>query len=167
MSKERTISCKKALTEEDFCHVFEIRNLVFVDEQHVPPELEKDSDDKNALHLLAFLEGRPVGTARLVRKSGDKGKIGRIAVKKEARSRGIGLALLDKLTCIAREMKLVELFLDAQLPEISYYEKMGYHAVGEVFIDAGIPHRRMFLLLAGKRELHHSQENLAHQEEEH
>ena len=59
------------------CHA--IRRVVFIDEQAVPEELEMDDLDGEAIHLLATVDGRPAGTARLLLRD-EVGKIGRVAV---------------------------------------------------------------------------------------
>lgn len=117
-----------------------IRERVFVDEQHVPLELERDEYDALAHHWLAWLDGEPVGTARLVELPGNIGKIGRVAVLPQARGAGLGRQLMEALLHHASGLELI---LDAQLEVIPFYEKLGFVAEGEIFQDAGILHRRM------------------------
>jgi len=121
-----------------------IRERVFLDEQHVPEELELDGLDDGSDHLLASdMKGRPIGTARLL----PDGQIGRMAVLPEWRSHGIGSVLLDRLIDIAREHGLKQVKLDAQEQAIRFYEQHGFTIEGEEFLDAGIPHRRMTMEL--------------------
>ena len=121
-----------------------IRERVFLDEQHVPEELELDGLDDGSDHLLASdMKGRPIGTARLL----PDGQIGRVAVLPEWRSHGIGSVLLDRLIDIAREHGLKQVKLDAQEQAIRFYEQHGFTIEGEEFLDAGIPHRRMTMEL--------------------
>ncbi len=120
-----------------------IRVAVFVEEQGVPLELEEDEHDARASHLLATLpEAGAVGTARLL----DNGHIGRMAVRAPWRSRGIGSALLQALIEHAHDRGTDELFLNAQCSAESFYQRFGFLAEGDVFDDAGIPHRRMRLI---------------------
>lgn len=119
-----------------------IREKVFMDEQHVPEELEIDGLDDGSTHLLASdMKGRPIGTARLL----PDGQIGRMAVLPEWRSHGIGSILLDKLIEIARDHGLKQVKLDAQDHAVSFYEQHGFAIEGEEFMDAGIPHHRMIM----------------------
>lgn len=120
-----------------------IRFTVFVDEQGVPAEIEHDDYDAVARHMLATDKGRPVGTARIVLQ-GSAGKIGRVAVLKEARGTGLGAALVR---ACEKEMKKLpevkETILTAQTSALGFYEKLGYVAEGDEFDDAGIPHLLM------------------------
>lgn len=121
---------------------YAIRKEVFCVEQLVPEELELDEYDAGAWHFLAFVDGVPAGTARLLNKGG-AAKIGRVAVLKRFRGRGIGLRIMEWAMYIAKDLKLQPMILDAQVQVIPFYEKLGFVADGPVFDDAGIPHRRM------------------------
>ncbi|HHY01907.1 MAG TPA: GNAT family N-acetyltransferase, partial [Paracoccus sp.] len=83
---------KIALTD-DFAACMAIRRQVFVQEQNVPEQQELDEHDATALHLLAMLDGRPVGTARLLI-DGAEGKIGRVAILPDCRGTGAGAAMM-------------------------------------------------------------------------
>lgn len=128
----------------DLEEALEIRHRVFVLEQGVPVEEERDELDAVALHLLARVDGTPAGTARMVLDPRQHtGKIGRVAVLPAFRSRGVGRELMEALALRALDRGLVELYLDAQVPVIPFYERLGYRAEGPEFLDAGILHRRM------------------------
>ena len=117
-----------------------IRYAVFVEEQGVPPELERDAHDPGALHLLARESGgRPVATARLLL----DGHIGRMAVLAPWRGRGIGTAMLRELLRIGADRGIGTFVLNAQCEAESFYRRLGFEPEGEVFKDAGIDHRRM------------------------
>lgn len=126
---------------------FFIRKAVFIDEQRVPEELELDADDLQALHVLAKIDGLSVGTARLVAISKDQAQIGRMAVLDQYRGQGIGRQILEKLIQFAQEKGFAELFLHSQVNAIPFYEKMGFKADGDIYDEAGIPHRNMMLVL--------------------
>lgn len=129
-----------------------IRMRVFVKEQGVPEEIELDRDDKRAVHFLAFAAGKAVGTARVVISHGNA-KIGRMAVLRSYRGRGIGKKLLKQAVAMAKNHGAEQIYLHAQVPAISFYEAMGFRCVGPVFKEAGIPHRKMLLTnrCSGKR----------------
>ena len=121
-----------------------IRHTVFVEEQGVPVELELDGEDVSARHAAAFSDdGRLVGTGRMLA----SGKIGRMAVSQSMRRQGIGRALLDALVAEAKRLKLEEVSLGAQLPAVAFYERAGFKAYGDIFLDAGIDHKMMRLVL--------------------
>jgi len=121
-----------------------IRRAVFIEEQHVPEELEWDEADAHCRHVLAFSpEGEAVGTGRLL----PDGHIGRMAVMKPWRGRGVGAALLRRLIDAARERGDREVLLSAQVHALGFYRAQGFAAYGEVYDDAGIPHQSMRLKL--------------------
>lgn len=122
-----------------------IRELVFIGEQGVPVELEWDEFDPISLHLLAIEDEfkKPVGTARLL----PDGHIGRIAVLKEWRRQGVGRALLEWMIQEMKSSGKQKAMLNAQADAVKFYEKFGFRVMGDLFIEAGIPHVRMFLAL--------------------
>jgi predicted GNAT family N-acyltransferase len=120
-----------------------IRTEVFVHEQMVPAELERDAQDERAWHVLATTpDGAIVGTGRLLR-DGHIGHIGRMAVLRPWRGQGAGGALLTELLRIAAEAGLKELALNAQTHAIAFYARFGFVPEGETFLEAGIPHLGM------------------------
>jgi predicted GNAT family N-acyltransferase len=120
-----------------------IRFAVFVEEQRVPAELELDDMDEPSVHALAFEGNEAVGTARLL----PDGHIGRMAVMKPWRGRGVGAALLRRLVDAARERGDREVLLSAQVHALGFYRAQGFAAYGEVYDEAGIPHQSMRLKL--------------------
>ena len=117
-----------------------VREKVFIEEQRVPTELEWDGRDAECLHLLAEdVEGNPIGTGRLL----SDGHIGRMAVLEEWRGHGVGSALLLGLMEEGQRRGFSTLILAAQLQAMPFYAKVGFEAEGDVFDDAGIPHRTM------------------------
>jgi len=124
-----------------------LRRVVFIEEQTVPAELEIDGLDETALHLLAVLDGRPVGCARLVCQGGI-GKVGRVCVLADQRGRGLGRAIMRAAIVQFRAMPdIATVTLGAQVQVIAFYERLGFVAEGPVFDDAGIAHREMVLHL--------------------
>jgi predicted GNAT family N-acyltransferase len=131
-------------SKKDLEKAFAIRVRVFVAEQGVPQEIEMDRDDKRALHFLAIEAGKAVGTARVVMRQ--KGaKIGRMAVLKTRRGRGVGTKLLKHAIRTAKKQGAQKIYLHAQVPVIGFYEATGFHCIGRIFYEAGIPHRKMIL----------------------
>ncbi len=122
--------------------IVDLRLRVYVDEQAVPLEEELDDLDHVAIHWAALDGERVVGTARLVLGGGDA-KFGRLAIEKAWRRRGIGSRLLETAVDRARAAGAPRVILDAQTRVTALYLGLGFRAVGEVFLDAGIDHIRM------------------------
>lgn len=114
-----------------------VRREVFIVEQQVPEALEWDDDDTSAIHLLAVAQGtgEPVGTARIL----SSGQIGRMAVLRPWRGKGIGTALLKEAVLHSAKAP----FLHAQVHALPFYQRFGFEPRGETFDEAGIPHQLM------------------------
>ena len=126
----------------DLDTVLAIRRVVFIEEQGISFEDEVDGKDPTAIHLWASNDGQPVGTARLLLSDG-VGKIGRVAVLKEARGRGLGRDLVLFAVEEFRRRGARQATLGAQTHALGFYEALGFTAVGPEFLDAGMPHREM------------------------
>ena len=125
-----------------------LRRVVFIEEQGVSEADEIDDLDGEAIHLLAVDAGRPVGTARLLIQD-ETGKIGRVCVLAEARGAGIGAALIRAAVAeLAAIPGISRAKLGAQVHALGFYERLGFAAVGPVYMDAGIEHRDMVLGLS-------------------
>jgi predicted GNAT family N-acyltransferase len=120
-----------------------IRLEVFVREQRVPAEIEIDDRDAESLHAIAFLEEKPVGTARLL----PDGHIGRMAVLKTHRKKGVGAAMLKRLIGAARARGDREVALSAQVHAVPFYRAHGFVEEGAEYEEAGIAHQAMRLSL--------------------
>lgn len=125
----------------DSAAIMRIRETVFVREQRVPRHLEMDERDGRCLHVLAFDDGTPAGTARI---DFDRaGKIGRLAVLAGSRRRGIGTALMTYLHEQAAQRGLDAVWCHAQRSAVDFYTRLGYRVMGDPFEEAGIEHVRM------------------------
>lgn len=122
--------------------LYAIRHVVFVEEQQVPVELERDEHDPLGLHVIARdADGRGIGTGRLL----PDGHIGRLAVLADWRGLGIGRALMAELLKLARQQGFRTVHLNSQTYAIPFYERLGFRTEGAEFMEAGIPHRSMCL----------------------
>ena len=141
--KSQNVAVKEVLSQKDLERCFEIRRVVFMVEQAVPEEEEYDGLDKDCLHFMASLDNKPVGTARLRITDENQAKAERVAVYQEVRGYGIGRILMEALEHKARSLGHQSMLLSSQTHAIPFYERIGYKAYGDIFMDAGIPHRWM------------------------
>lgn len=119
-----------------------IRKEVFVEEQGVSLELEI-VDEKGPVYFTGYLDKTPVATARAFEEEPGVWHIQRVAVRKDYRGQGLASELLNTIEASARKAEIKILTLDAQDQAQAFYKKLGYHVVGEGFMDAGIAHHRM------------------------
>jgi len=122
--------------------IISVRRAVFVEEQNVPESIDFDGSDPDFIHVLATEKNSlPVGTARINR----KGRIGRMAVLRKYRRRGIGRKMIQALMDYGRKNAITDFHVSAQITAIGFYKKMGFEPSGEEFIEAGIKHINMKL----------------------
>jgi ElaA protein len=127
--------------EQERC--FAIRKTVFVDEQGVALDVELDAHDASATHLLAEIDGRPVGTMRWRMAAPGRAKIERVAVLREARGNGVGAELIRVTMDQIKARGAEEAVLHAQSSATAFYQKLGFLPEGPRFLEEGIEHVRM------------------------
>jgi predicted GNAT family N-acyltransferase len=136
--------------EAELFQALAIREVVFIEEQHVPEGIERDAEDAKAYHVLAFQGGHAIGTGRLVMlpqppegQAGTWAQISRMAVLQAHRKARVGSKLLQTLEEEARRRGVNGIMLHAQLFALEFYKKHGYEPVGGVFMEGGIEHLEM------------------------
>jgi len=125
--------------EQARSHASPIRFTVFCEEQGVPREIELDEHDSQSIHAIAYEGTDAVGTARLL----PDGHIGRMAVLKDWRGRGIGGLMLRKLMERAKARGDREIVLSAQVHAVPFYRANGFMEDGSEYLEAGIRHQEM------------------------
>ncbi len=121
-----------------------VREAVFMREQNVPAELEWDGLDESCRHVLALdAQGSAIGCGRMT----PDGHIGRLAVLQEWRRRKVGSTLLEALLDYARSQNYPQVEINSQVQALPFYRRFGFEEEGKEFMEAGIPHRKMRLLL--------------------
>lgn len=121
----------------------QVREIVFVQEQGIDASLEYGDLDDMCTHVVGLLDSEPVTTARLRPVDSTVGKVERVATIQSARGHGYGKDIMIEVERVAKRQGLVELRLGAQLTALPFYEKLGYEAFGDEFLDANLPHRMM------------------------
>lgn len=132
-------------TKEELNLGFALRIEVFVKEQNVPMELEIDEKDnsENTVHIGYFNGDKLIGVARLVDMDKDVIHIGRVAIDRKYRGRGIGHELIIGCENIAQQIlkRKIIIELSAQIQAENFYKSLGYNRVNDtIYLDAGIEH---------------------------
>jgi ElaA protein len=133
---------RRVRSETELRAALDLREAVFCGEQGVTLDGDRDGRDRDAVQLIAVEDGAVVGTCRVLVEGGDA-KFGRLAVRRDARGRGIGAALLraaeeEAVAAGARRMGLA-----AQTSAMGLYAAAGFAPYGDVYEDEGIAHRNM------------------------
>lgn len=132
--------------DDDWREARSIRARVFIHEQDCPPDEEWDGHDGTSRHVLGWVEGEAVATARwrtVVREEEMVAKLERFAVLPPFRGRGYGSKLVRYVVDDARQAGYGTFLVHAQVPLEGWYEDFGFHATGRTFEEAGIPHVEM------------------------
>ena len=137
----------QARTQDEIEAALRLRYAVFCEEQGVTPEADQDGRDPEAVHLVATEGGRLVGTCRLLVARG-VAHLGRMVVSADRRGHGVGSALLGEADRVARGAGARAIRLNAQIRSRAVYDRAGYLAEGEVFLEEGIEHVAMEKRLA-------------------
>lgn len=136
------VNIKRITTEDDLQKAFDIRKVVFVEEQQVAEEDEFDEFDvlnESCPHILLDDQQQSIGTARF-RVVDGVGKLERICVLPSHRGLGIGKVIVRELEDIAAEKGVAKLKLHGQTHAEEFYEKLGYKTTSDIFMEDGIPH---------------------------
>jgi len=141
-----TTKAFKGLTVDEYFKVLHLRVAVFVVEQDCPYQ-EVDEKDRQSFHLFGkAANGEVIAVTRILPKevSYDEISIGRVALKKEYRGKGIADKLMiETLQFIENEFGKQPIRISAQTYLLNYYNKHGFKQVGEDYLEDNIPHIEM------------------------
>ena len=133
----------KVVDFDKFAVIEEIRRRVFQDEQGVEVELDFDGKDEICQQLIAYLDEKAVGTARIRYLDEKTAKIERLAVLSSARRKGIAKKIMFHALEVIASQNLTEVMVNAQEYIKGLYQQLGFEQVGEAFEEAGILHVKM------------------------
>jgi predicted GNAT family N-acyltransferase len=140
------IEVRETRTQAELDGAIALREVVFVGEQGVDRVADQDGLDPAAIHLVAVEDGEVIATCRLLVDTGPV-KLGRLAVAKEHRRRGLASRIVAEAEVIARARGDRQIVLNAQTYAEALYAAAGYVRVGDAFLEEGIEHVRMELAL--------------------
>ena len=131
------------LTLNEFHDILQLRINIFVVEQNCPyPEL--DNKDKIAFHLFGINQEKKIIAYTRIFKPGDYYKeaaFGRVVVHHEYRSQKIGFQLVKQTIFETRKLfGNINIKIGAQTYLKNFYQSLGFHQVGDDYIEDGIPH---------------------------
>jgi predicted GNAT family N-acyltransferase len=135
------VKIKQVIWQKAESELRAIRTPVFIEEQFVTHEFEWDEIDANAVHLLATFDNQPIACLRIIHYQ----KIGRMAVIKQWRGKGLGAALLREAIDICKKQGSKSICLSAQTHAINFYLKAGFKQASDEYTDVDIPHIDMQL----------------------
>ena len=99
-------------------------------------ELEAEKDN---LLIAAFEDERILGCCMLVEEKPGIARLRQMAVLNDLQGKGIGRALMNFAENIARDRGFRHIRMHARSNAVGFYEKVGYRAIGEPFMEVTIP----------------------------
>ncbi|MBD2815877.1 GNAT family N-acetyltransferase [Xenorhabdus sp. Flor] len=127
---------------------FDIRKQVFTDEQGFAADIDIDEYDDIALHVVTYDDEKPIAVLRAIASDNSMLKVGRVAVLKKYRGRGIGHKVMEFIEDYGRKNNIAAIGLSSQYHAKPFYESLGYQARGEIYLEEGAEHIFMILDLA-------------------
>ena len=115
-----------------------LRTLIFIEEQGFVREFD-DLDD-TAVHIVAFDGDKPIGTCRYYPRPDGSFAIGRIAVAREYRGKGVGSALVLEAERRVALLGAKTTVVSAQLRAAGFYRSLGYIEQGSPYPEEHVPH---------------------------
>jgi len=128
--------------DEDLTEPFAIRREVFIEEQSCPEDEEYDEFDRQAMHLMIYVDEQPAACGR-VWHDGKSYRIGRLAVRPMYRGQKLGDLAVRLMLFKATNMGAEQIDISAQTYIMPLYKKFGFVQHGKEYMEAGIPHKRM------------------------
>jgi radical SAM protein (TIGR04043 family)/putative N-acetyltransferase (TIGR04045 family) len=139
-----TLICHPVRTQEEGDRAAEIRHRVFVEEQRLFPETDRDENDPKSIHLVAENEGEVVGTVRVFPIENNGHWVGgRLAIQKDFRSSGAGERLVLEAVAQVKRKGCTCFTAHIQKENGLFFTRLGWKPVGPVFEYRGKPHQRM------------------------
>ena len=134
----------KELNTTELYQILQLRNEVFIVEQHCPFQ-DLDDKDLKCYHLIGFdTESQKVMAYTRIVPAGisfEEASIGRVITSPLARKGGIGKQLMNKSIELLKELYgSVSIKIGAQLYLKNFYESFGFQQVEEVYLEDGIEH---------------------------
>jgi putative N-acetyltransferase (TIGR04045 family) len=136
------MKCKLVETEEELEKAYRIRHEIFVKEQKLFVDSDRDEYDTNAINIIALLRDEVVGTVRVYEKEKDVWFGSRLAVLEPYRGR-VGKVLIEKAVETVREKQARQFKAYVQIANVPFFKNCRWRAVGEVIEHQGVPHQLM------------------------
>ena len=156
-----TITGSRAATGRAVCRVADdawsveqhhrIRHKVFVEEQRLfrPSDLDAHDDDPATIKVLGLRRAEPVGAVRLypLDAGGRRWQGDRLAVLPLHRRYAAGAPLVRFAVRTAGELGGEVMIAHIQLPNVSFFERLGWRSDGPVELYVGVEHQPMAIPL--------------------
>ena len=129
-------------TEEELEEAYRIRHEIFVKEQKLFVDSDRDEYDTHAIHIIALFHDEVVGTVRVYEKEKDVWFGSRLAVLEPYRGR-VGKVLIEKAVETVRGKQAKQFKAYVQIANVPFFKRCRWRSIGEVVDYQGVPHQLM------------------------
>ena len=148
-----SVSCRLASSADEREAHFELRRAVFVREQRLFTDDDRDERDElpDTLHALGLLDGKPYGAVRLypLDAAGEQWKGDRLAVARDVRTHHLGAELVRFAVATAGWLGGRRMIAHVQLANVRFFEHLGWRTQGAPAPFHGVAHQLMSIRLSG------------------
>ena len=133
------------LTIQELYSLLKLRSEIFVVEQDCVYQ-DLDGKDAKALHVIGINKNKVVAYTRIFKPGDyfDVASIGRVAVHKDYRKYGYGKEIIQaSINAVNEKFKEQQIKISAQTYLNKFYTELGFKAIGEGYLEDGIPHIQM------------------------
>ncbi len=133
------------LTLDELYSILELRSKVFIVDQNFIYN-DPDAKDQVAWHLIGMEEDQLIAYSRILPPGVvyTDPAIGRVVTSPVKRKSGLGRELMNRSIKHCQELfGKTSITLSAQAYLKKFYESLGFSAIGDEYLDDGIPHIKM------------------------
>ena len=129
-------------TEEELEEAYRIRHEIFVKEQKLFVDSDRDEYDTHAIHIIALFHDKVVGAVRVYEKEKDVWFGSRLAVLEPYRGR-VGKFLIEKAVETVRGKQAKQFKAYVQIANVHFFKRCRWRSIGGVIDYRGVPHQLM------------------------
>jgi putative N-acetyltransferase (TIGR04045 family) len=146
-----SLACRLVESADELAAHHAVRHEVFVADQRLFAGNDRDERDLDpeTLHVVGVDRGAVVGAVRLYPLTGGYWQGDRLAVLPQARVRHLGAQLVRFAVATAGERGGHTMVARIQVPNVRFFEQLGWHADGPPGPFHGVIHQPMAIRLAG------------------
>jgi ElaA protein len=125
--------------------ILKLRSDIFVVEQ-TSIYLDADDKDQESLHVCGFVNDELVAYTRVMPVGlsyPTYSSIGRVVVAKHARGAALGKLIMQESIALCQQNYNAKIKISAQQYLLKFYTSLGFDAIGEGYMEDGIPHLGM------------------------
>ena len=133
------------LTAAEIYEILKARTKIFIVEQNCPYQ-DSDGTDYDSLHVFYEQEGEILAYLRAFEKEKGVAQVGRVLTIEHGKGLG-GKLLKAGLEQVKEKYAPQQIYIEAQCYATGFYEREGFKICSDVFLEDGIPHVKMELIL--------------------